>query len=182
MATDQPQVFGIPAQVLSVDDGVIDCDVLRFPERVLGLQFGVADDDILAILEGIIARQVKMVDFNVPAMHKDIIALLCFDIFHPDVPAFPKRLVGVGKADAGEFQPVHLPEHLGRFHQAVAHFPVPGIPDGGAGPFREVAVPDGEAVTFPEGVFPLETAADGLDVRRFLDGGLAGVDGDLLQI
>ena len=159
----------------------MDGYVLRLPEGVLGIEDGVADFHVLAVLEGIIALVAVVPDPDVAAVEEEVVALGEFDVLQLEIPAEPEGLVGMGDLDILQGCVLHLPEHLRRLDEGVAHLEVAAVPERGAGALPEDAVLHGETVRLPERILAAELAAIGLDAGAFLEGGFARVDGDVLQ-
>ena len=137
--------------------------------------------DILHILEDIFAVAFQSVHADVLAEHERIRAVMDLQILHPDVTTSPEDLVGIVYNDIFDFDIVHLAEHFRCIYHGIGHFQMVGVPEGRPASYREIAVPDSEAVYMPERVVSLEAAVFCFDIAAFLDGRLPFPDDDILQ-
>lgn len=85
----------MPAQVLAVELGVVDRDVVHLPERILGGDPGVVNLHVAHVLEDILAVALEPVDADVPAEHEGIGAAVQDKVPDPDSVAAPEHLVGI---------------------------------------------------------------------------------------
>ena len=181
LAVHQPHVFRMPGQILAIQFGIIDRDVLALPEGVLGRDLRVADHHVLAVLEHVLGVAHQPVHLDVAGEHKGIGAAAQLHVLDLQAVHFPEGLVGVGDEHALEGDVLHLAEEFRSVDGAVAHHQVVGVPDGGAGARREIAVRDQAAVDVPPGILAVKLAAVGFDVAAMLDTRFAVDDGDVLQ-
>lgn len=181
MTVDQTQVLRMPAEVLSVEFGIIDSHILHFPERILRRNLGVMNFHVLHVLEYIFAVTFQSVHINVVAEHERISAAMQFEVLDADAVATPEHLIGIVHRYVLDVYFVHLAEHLRRIDNRIGHFQVVAIPQGRAASDIEVTTVDFEAVYMPERIITLETAFERFDVAALFDGRFSGTDNHILQ-
>ena len=169
MAVDQTNVLRVPCKVLSVQDRIVNGDVLTLPERVLGNYFRIADNHILAVLEHIFCIAHKTIDLYVFRKHERIGAATELDILNLEAVDLPEGLVSIGNKHAFQLDILHLTEELGAIDLTVTHNKVVGVPDGRTRTGSKIAIGNKAAVHMPPGVLSVELAPVGLNIAAMLD-------------
>lgn len=94
VTTDEVKILGIPAEILALNNTVINGNVFRVPEGILGLEIRVFDLHVLHVLEGILACHSKAVDIHPLALKKRIHRVKG-SIFHRNIRATPTKFLTV---------------------------------------------------------------------------------------
>ena len=103
MAVDQPEVFGVPAQIFTIENRIVDGHILCFPERVLRRNLRIAYLGVLHILEYIFGVAHQSVYFDVLAEHEWIGAVVQRHVIQRESVYAPECLVGIVDGDIAEF-------------------------------------------------------------------------------
>ena len=145
------------------------------------MDFRIPYHHIPAILERVISVQAEAVNIYILPVHEQVIPMLRLNAAKLRIPAVPAAFQGIRQNDVLQNHPVHITEHLGRFHAGILHVQIPGIPDGGPGAFPEQAMFHQQPVIVPERVLPPELAPYGFNVGTFLQGGFPRINNDVFQ-
>lgn len=181
VAAYQTHVLGMPAKILSVEDGIIYGDILALPERILGDNLRIVHLHILAVLENILRVALQSVYIYVAAEHERVSPVMQLHVLELEIIYPPEGLVGIVDHDILQRQTVHLPEKLRTVDHAVSHNHIIAVPYGGTGSGSEVAIGDHAAVNMPQRVFTIKLASSGFYVGTALDPRFSIRDDDILQ-
>ena len=171
----------MPAQIFTVECGIVDRHILHLPEGILRSDFGIAQLHILHILENVFAVAFQSVYTDVAAEHKRISSSMQFQIFDVQILATPEHFISIVHLYVLDFDVVHLAEHFGGVDTCIGHFQMVGVPQCRTSAYIEKATVNNETMHVPERVVSFEPAINGFDVAAFLDGRLPGTDDDVLQ-
>ena len=118
----------MPAQIFTVECGIVDRHILHLPEGILRGDFGIMNLHIFHVLENVFTVTFQSVDADIAAEHEGISAAMQFQIFDIQIPATPKHFIGIVYLHVLDFDVVHLAEHLGRINACIRHFQMVGVP------------------------------------------------------
>ena len=95
-ATNQAEIAGIPAEVLALNLGVVNGNVLGLPEGIFGIEDGIMDLDVAGVLEDVFALQLEIGYLQLASMHERIRPVLYFKVGYLSVSTLPKGLCAIG--------------------------------------------------------------------------------------